>query len=172
MAKEDRFIIQKFESKLASNVQVLDGLYKFKYEIRDGLGEVKDMTNGSDTSRTQLHLSHSAKQRLKWMEHFRKYRNARLTCRHFGISPDTFYLWRKRFNPDNLLTLEDDMKSRRPLKLRSSKHLLSQLETVKKLKEVNPKIGKVRITKILKELGYSISPSTIFRILSALKKQI
>jgi transposase-like protein len=25
--------------------------------------------------------------------------NARLTCRHFDISPQTFYRWRRRYNP-------------------------------------------------------------------------
>jgi len=130
---------------------------------------------GSDTSRTQMHheslaLSRPAKQRLKWMEHFRKYRNARLTCRHFGISPDTFYLWKKRFKTDNLQTLEDNKKTRRPLKLRTSKHLAVQLETVKKLREVNPKIGKIRIAKILKEIGYKVSPSTVGRILSTFRE--
>lgn len=130
----------------------------------------KEIKNGSDTSRTKLHLSRAGKQRLKWMGHFQKYRNARLTCRHFGISPDTFYLWQKRFNPDNLLTLEDNKKTRRPRHLRPSKHLAASLETIKKLKDVNPRIGKVRIAKILKELGYNISPSTITRILSTLKK--
>lgn len=125
-----------------------------------------NMKNGSDTSRTQTyHLSRPAKQRLKWMEHFKKYRNARLTCRHFGISPDTFYLWRKRFNPNDPSTLEDDKKTRKPHKLRISEHLTLQLETIKKLKDVNPRIGKIRIAKILKELGYNVSPSTITRIL-------
>jgi hypothetical protein len=79
--------------------------------------------NRSDTCRTQIDqaaLSHAGKQRLKWMNHFIKYRNARLTCRHFGISPDTFYLWKRRFSPDNLKTLEDDLSTRRPRKLRSS----------------------------------------------------
>lgn len=132
----------------------------------------RDIQNGSDTSRTQLdheaHLSRDAKQRLKWMEHFKKYRSARLTCRHFGISPDTFYLWQKRFDPNNLLTLEDNKKTRKPRKLRASKHLAVSLETVRKLKEVNPKLGKVRIAKILKEMGYKISSSTISRILKRL----
>lgn len=124
------------------------------------------MRNGSDTSRTEAHhLSRDAKQRLKWMEHFRKYRNARLTCRHFGISPDTFYLWEKRFDSANLLTLEDNLKTRKPHKTRLSNHAFAQLETVKKLKSINPRLGRVRITKILKETGYSISPATVSRIL-------
>lgn len=136
------------------------------------------MENGSDTSSTQIYhkarltLSRAAKQRLKWMEHFRKYRQARLTCRHFGISPATFYLWKKRFDPDNLLTLEDDSKTRKPHRARASKHAKVQLETVRKLKEVNPRLGKVRISKILKESGYKISPSTVLRISRLLKKSV
>ena len=133
------------------------------------------MKNGSDTSRTKLYhgvlsLSRPAKQRLKWMEHFRKYRNARLTCRHFGISPATFYLWKKRFNPDNLMSLEDDLATRRPKNLRKSKHVQIQGQAIQMLREVNPKLGKIRITKILKATGYNISPSTITRIVSILKK--
>ncbi|MBI2613503.1 MAG: helix-turn-helix domain-containing protein [Candidatus Levybacteria bacterium] len=114
-------------------------------------------------------LSRAAKQRLKWMEHFGKFRNARLTCRHFGISPDTFYLWRRRFNPENLKSLEDDFRTRKPRKTRFSKHQQAQLETVKKLKDVNPRLGKVRIAKILREMGYKISPSTITRLLKLLQ---
>ena len=133
----------------------------------------KTLKSGSETSRTQLpheavKLSKPAKQRLKWMEHFAKYRNARLTCRHFGISPSTLYLWKKRFNPNNLASLEDNFKTRKPNKTRLSKHKQAHLETIKKLKEVNPRLGKVRIAKILKEMGYSISPSTITRIIKGL----
>ena len=42
--------------------------------------------------------------------------NARLTCRHFDISPQTFYRWRRRYNPRQLGTLED--RSRRPHRVR------------------------------------------------------
>ena len=138
----------------------------------------KDTKNGSNTYRTQMkhdihqqakNLSRSAKQRLKWMNHFNKYRNARLTCRHFGISPDTFYLWRKRFVSDDLKILEDDFKTRKPFKIRVSGHKMAQLESIKKLKEVDPRLGKTRIAKILRETGYKISSSTVARIL---KKEI
>jgi transposase len=110
-------------------------------------------------------MSRAAKQRLKWMKHLSKYRNARLTCRHFGISPDTFYLWKKRFVSGNLKSLEDDFKTRKPHKLRVSKHKIAQLETIKRLKNSNPRLGKTRIAKILKETGYRISSSTVSRIL-------
>lgn len=131
------------------------------------------MKNGSDTSRTQLHhLSRDAKQRLKWMEYFKKYRNVRLTCRHFGISPDTFYLWRKRFDPQNLLTLEDDWKNRKPHMVRKPKYTPYQVDSIKKLKVINPKIGKNIISLILKETGTPLSPSTVSRILQKHKTQI
>lgn len=145
--------------------------FLLKMDDKKGINPLRQPADdrGSDTSRTEidheaLSLSRPTKQRIKWMEHFRKYRNARLTCRHFGISPDTFYLWRKRFNPDNLQTLEDDFKTRKPHRMRPSKHQQAQLETIRRLKEVNPRIGKIRITKILKELDYSISPATVTRI--------
>lgn len=140
-----------------------------KKEINPPAGE------GSNTLRTQLYhkltkLSRSAKQRLKWMDHFGKYRNARLTCRHFGISPNTFYLWKKRFAPSNLKTLEDDFKTRKPHRVRKPKYTLSHIVNIKKLKEVNPKLGKTNISRILKETGITLSPSTVNRIISAFKK--
>jgi transposase len=117
----------------------------------------------------QIHsVRNHISRRLKWMQYFNKYRNARLTCRHFGISPDTFYLWKKRFNSDNFMSLEDDKKNRRPHKIRVSKHAALQMKTIKKLKKRNPKIGKIRMAKTLKELGFKISPSTITRILKRL----
>jgi putative transposase len=133
-----------------------------------------DKNGGSNTYRTQTYhnsesLSHSAKQRLKWINHFNKYRNARLTCRHFGISPDTFYLWKKRFEPSNLRTLEDDFKTRRPHRTRISKHKAAQFETIKKLKDTDLRLGKIRIAKILKETGYRISSSTVGRLLKDYK---
>jgi transposase InsO family protein len=60
-------------------------------------------------------LSPSALRRLSWFDWYQVHnKNISLTCRHFGISRDTFYLWRKRFNPRNLRSLEDDTSNRRP----------------------------------------------------------
>ena len=141
--------------------------------MQDNQGINPPVGGGSDTSRTQAHhLSRDAKQRLKWMEHFRKYRNARLTCRHFGISPATFYLWKKRFEPDNLLTLEDNLKTRKPHRFRRPKYTLSHVKNINQLKNINPKIGKTNISRILKEANIPLSPSTVSRILSTLKKPI
>lgn len=61
-------------------------------------------------------LSPSAKKRLKWMDYHRERGNVLLTCRHFGIAPKTFYLWKKRYDPYRLESLEE--KSRRPKRTR------------------------------------------------------
>ena len=58
-------------------------------------------------------LSKKALKRLEWFDFYNSHgKNISLTCRHFGISRDTFYLWRKRFNPRYLQTLEFDTKTR------------------------------------------------------------
>lgn len=64
-------------------------------------------------------LSPSALKRLSWFDFCKSHGgNISLTCRHFGISRDTFYLWKRRFNPKNLTSLEDDTKTRRPKNIR------------------------------------------------------
>src|SRR6266487_2284229 len=64
-------------------------------------------------ARHQYELTREASRRLKWMDYYEANgRNARLTCRHFDISPQTFYRWLRRYKPGNLKTLEE--RSRRP----------------------------------------------------------
>ena len=44
-----------------------------------------------------VELSRDAKRRLEWIEWYRAHgSNARRTCRHFSILPDTFYRWLRR----------------------------------------------------------------------------
>src|SRR5712692_8908385 len=48
-------------------------------------------------------LSREARRRLQWMDFYARHgHNARLTCRHFGISPDVFYRWQRRYDPRRL----------------------------------------------------------------------
>jgi transposase-like protein len=59
-------------------------------------------------ARLGCELSRAGELRLGWMSHyFRNGRNAAFTCRHFGISRQTFYRWWRRYDPHNLSTLED-----------------------------------------------------------------
>ena len=55
-----------------------------------------------------VELSKRVRQRLKWFDYYHaRGNNARLTCRYFGISPQTFYRWKRRYNPRHLESLED-----------------------------------------------------------------
>src|SRR3989337_1692204 len=64
-------------------------------------------------------LSKAALKRLSWFDWYHAHeKNISLTCRYFGISRDTFYLWKKRFNPRYLQSLEFDPKTRRPRHVR------------------------------------------------------
>ena len=75
---------------------------------------------------TQLHrlargigpdLSRAAKQHLAWLDYYRTHgRHAALTCRYFGISRQTFYRWKRRYDPHDLTTLEP--RSHRPRRVR------------------------------------------------------
>ena len=51
---------------------------------------------------------------IRWYEEHG--RNARLTCRHFGKSPDTFYHWLRRYQREGPRGLSD--RSRRPHRVR------------------------------------------------------
>jgi transposase InsO family protein len=65
-------------------------------------------------------LSKDAQKRLAWFDYYFSHsENASLTCRYFGISRDTFYLWKRRFNRRYLQSLEFDTKTRRPHTLRT-----------------------------------------------------
>ena len=52
-------------------------------------------------------LSRPAKTRLGWFDYYARHgRKVSLTCRHFGISRETFYRWQRRYSPADLRTLE------------------------------------------------------------------
>jgi transposase InsO family protein len=66
-----------------------------------------------------LGLSREARKRLEWFLWYETTgkKNARATCRHFGIPPKTFYARQKRFDETNLRSLEE--RSHRPHRVRS-----------------------------------------------------
>lgn len=116
-------------------------------------------------------LSAEAKQRLKWMDWYGSHdRNGRLTCRHFGLSPDVFYRWKQRYNPRDLSSLEDDRSSRTPHHLRQPETAPALVAAVKTLREARPRWGKKKLWKVLKRQGLVTSISTVGRTLTRLRK--
>jgi len=115
-------------------------------------------------------LSRQARLRLAWMDFYERHgRNARLTCRHFGISPDTFYRWRRRYDPRRLQGLEDDPRTRRPRRVRQPQTPVDVVERIRALRAQYPRWGKEKLAVLLRREGIRISPSTIGRILQRLK---
>ncbi len=115
-------------------------------------------------------LSKQARQRLKWFDYykFRGY-NARLTCRHFDISPQTFYRWKRRYNPRHLESLENH--SHRPRHLRQPTYSTELVEAVLRLREGYPRWGKDKLVVLLRDKGISGSASTVGRIIDRLKER-
>lgn len=93
--------------------------------------------------------------------------NTRLTCRHFDISPQTFYRWKRRYTPKNLKTLED--RSRRPRRVRQPTASADLIEAVLKTRQECPRWGKEKIARLLKEDGWQVSVSMVGRILKRLR---
>ena len=50
-------------------------------------------------AKLSVELSKEARRRLKWFDYYHSNGcKARLTCRHFDISPQTFYRWKRRYD--------------------------------------------------------------------------
>lgn len=120
---------------------------------------------GAKTASRVLDISPEAKRRLKWLDWYAAHgRNARLTCRHFGISPDSFYRWRKRFKPYHLNTLESI--SSRPKSFRKSAIPQITIDLISTLKTSDLSLSKYKMSWILKrDHGVSLSPSSCGRVL-------
>lgn len=121
---------------------------------------------GAKTLSRIIEISPEAKRRLKWLDYYRSHgRNASLTCRHFGISPDTFYRWKKRFKPGLLVTLES--LSTKPKTFRKSSVPNEVIQQIITLRRKNMALSKYKLEAILRrDNSLSLSPSTIGRILT------
>jgi len=119
-------------------------------------------------AKTSGDISKAAIQRLKWFDYYCCHgRNARLTCRYFGISAQTFYRWMRRYDPRNLKTLEDH--SHRPKRLRQPTAPPGLVKAVLKLREQYPCWGKDKLVVLLHKQGFQVSTSMVGRIIRRLK---
>lgn len=113
-------------------------------------------------------LSQEAKRRLKWIEwHDAHGRNVSLTARHFAISRQTFYRWLRRYDPQDLRSLED--RPSRPKRRQRPTWTTAQILAVKKLRERFPRWGKLKLAILLIREGITLSVSMVGRILRYLK---
>jgi putative transposase len=115
-------------------------------------------------------LSREAHKRLQWFDYYQAQgRNAALTCRYFGISRQTFYRWKRRYDPQALSTLED--RSHRPQRRRRPTWTTEQAERVRGLREQYPRWGKDKLAVLLRRQGWAVSVSMVGRILTCLRQR-
>ncbi len=120
--------------------------------------------------RKNIAMSEEAQKRYAWFEYYEKCgRNARKTCRHFGISPDTFYRWKKRYRPGDPSSLEGDKKFRKPKQKRSLSISGETTDRIKALLETHPVNSKKEIQSLLKAENIIISLPTLYRIINRLE---
>ena len=99
-------------------------------------------------------LSREGLLRLQWMTHYLQHgRNAAFTCRHFGISRQTFYRWWRRYNPHDLITLESG--SHRPYRRRQPTWSAQLQQTVLALRRQFPRWGKDKLVILVAPSGAS-----------------
>jgi transposase InsO family protein len=115
-------------------------------------------------------LDRAAQTRLQWMLfYFFNGRNAARTCRHFGISRQTFYRWKRRFDRHDLGTLQE--RSHRPRRVRQPTWTADLAERVLALRQQFPRWGKDKLAVLLAREKLRVSTSMVGRILFALKRR-
>ena len=101
------------------------------------------------------------------MDHYAEHGNARLTCRYFGISAQTFYRWKNRYDPYDLTTLEEA--SRRPHSVRLRETPAEVERRILELRDRYPRWGKEKLSILLSREGIKLSGSTVGRVMARLR---
>src|SRR6202049_999876 len=117
-----------------------------------------------------LELSKETKPRPSMMAWYDEHlRNAALTCRRFGVSRDTFYRWRKRFEEFGPGGLENG--SHRPKEARKPTWPRELERAVLELRRMAPRWGKDKLAVLLRRDGWDVSTSMVGRILTKLRNE-
>jgi transposase InsO family protein len=112
-------------------------------------------------------LSKDGQKRLMWFDfYFSHKENASLTCRYFGISRDTFYLWKKRFNPRYLQSLEFDTRTRRPRKVREMTTPQAVQKRIYDIRKDDLEKSKYEIQAELKDEGIIVGQTAIQKVIN------
>lgn len=115
-------------------------------------------------------VSKEAQRRVKWFDYYHSHdNNARLTCRYFGISPQTFYRWKRRYHPNQLASLES--LPCRPRHTRQPTWPAELADQILELREENPRWGKEKLASLLHDKGYQVSVSMVGRIIKRFKEK-
>ena len=109
-------------------------------------------------------LSREGRARLYWIEWYRAHKeNKSLTCRHFSISRPTLDKWLSRYNHRHLKSLES--RPKRPCRVRKPEWSTEAVLAVLDKRKQFPRWGKKKLVVLLRRDGWTLSQSTVGRIL-------
>jgi putative transposase len=114
-------------------------------------------------------LSQEGRARLHWITwHYAHGKNKSLTARHFGISRPTLSKWLSRYDNRHLKSLESHPK--RPYRVRRPELSTDAVLAVLELRKRFPRWGKKKLVVLLRRAGWTLSQSTVGRILAHLRR--
>ena len=113
-------------------------------------------------------LSREARVRLHFLE-YAKTHSVAATCDRFGIARSTFYRWQRRYDPNDLRSLEARLSC--PRRRRQPTWTPEQVGAVRRLREERPRWGKDKLQPVLRQRGVCVSVSMVGRILADLKRR-
>lgn len=112
-------------------------------------------------------LSKDAQRRLVWFDWYLAHgQRARATIRYFNISPDTFYHWKRKFNPYNLKTLEEEKRGPRK-NFRVETTPKAVISKVKEIRSADLEKSKYEIHKELASYGMRLGTTKIQAIINS-----
>ena len=123
----------------------------------------------SRLARIGVEFSREARVRLAWMDFYRASQNVARTCRHFGISRQTFYRWQRRYDALDLSSW--NRAAIVPRRRRQPTWSFTLEEKVLTLRLQFPRWGKDKLAVLLRRQKLPVSASMVGRILTQLKRQ-
>lgn len=112
-------------------------------------------------------LSPQARTRLQALEVWQQTGDWQLAAQVFGLSRATLYRWQRRYDPQQLGTLE--ARSRRPRRVRQSPLPRAVVQRIQALREQYPRWGREKLRVLLAREGLTVAAKTIDRVLARLR---
>jgi transposase-like protein len=117
---------------------------------------------------TMVNFSFQAKQRLAFLEFNKVVKDVSLTCRIFKISRETFYKWKRRYDPNNLSSLEN--RPRTPKRKRQREISFEEEMRIKHLREKYIRLGKKKLAILYQKEYPNFPPVSQWKIQKTIEK--
>ncbi len=116
-----------------------------------------------------LELPPGARDRLRALTLWQATQDVRLVGQTFQVSRATLYRWRARWDPPDARSLPE--RSRRPRRVRRPQWSRPLVQAVRRARETYPRWGKEKLVVLLRREGFTLSASTVGRVLAHLRRQ-